>query len=252
MRAFAALLTLGALFALAWLVLRPTPQSVAPAPATGARAQATAKATSPAPASDAGPTLAEQAARLDAAPAGTRGDSDTSSGAADAPRAPLCDAMYAPGEGALVELEGARDLRAGGAKSADAWRWVNLWAAWCKPCIEEMPALVDWAAKQRAPEVRLTLVSVDDDERQLRKFLSGAGAGIAAEMIWLPEDAARARLAEAAKVKHPPTLPLHVLLDPTGRVRCVREGEVSAEDLAAASAWLASLGGGGQAGGKAP
>ena len=22
--------------------------------------------------------------------------------------------------------------------------WLNLWATWCKPCLREMPVLLDW------------------------------------------------------------------------------------------------------------
>ncbi|QQR91773.1 MAG: hypothetical protein IPJ88_08740 [Myxococcales bacterium] len=27
------------------------------------------------------------------------------------------------------------------------WRWINVWATWCKPCIEEMPRLAAWKAR---------------------------------------------------------------------------------------------------------
>src|SRR5262249_27523253 len=43
------------------------------------------------------------------------------------------------------------------------YRWVNVWATWCKPCIEELPLLTktfaDW--KKAGQAVDLTLVSVD-------------------------------------------------------------------------------------------
>jgi thiol-disulfide isomerase/thioredoxin len=31
--------------------------------------------------------------------------------------------------------------------SSNTWRWINVWATWCKPCVEEIPRLVKWRDK---------------------------------------------------------------------------------------------------------
>jgi thiol-disulfide isomerase/thioredoxin len=65
----------------------------------------------------------------------------------------------------------ARVVHAGGAPVT----LVNVWATWCNPCREEMPALLNVA--RRHPDVRLVLVSADfDDQRDTAmKFLADHG-----------------------------------------------------------------------------
>lgn len=107
---------------------------------------------------------------------------------------------------------------------ASGWTWVNVWATWCGPCIEEMPQLTKWEAQLRgegAP-VKLQLMSVDataDDVTRFRgshpdwpasvriQSLDGLSPWLAS--IGLDDDA---------------VLPLHLLVDPQGQVSCVRMG----------------------------
>src|SRR5262249_12055927 len=69
------------------------------------------------------------------------------------------------------------------------WVWITLWAAWCGPCKEEMPRLVTWQEKLRASGVLIDLafVSMDDDERQTRRFLDAQPPNGVRATYWLPE-----------------------------------------------------------------
>jgi thiol-disulfide isomerase/thioredoxin len=54
---------------------------------------------------------------------------------------------------------------------------VNLWATYCVPCRQELPALLRVAKAHRKDGLRLMLVSVDFDEQRLnaRRFLAAQG-----------------------------------------------------------------------------
>ena len=55
---------------------------------------------------------------------------------------------------------------------------VNFWATWCPPCVAEMPSL-ERLHRALAPEgLAVVTVSTDEDEAELRRFVS-AGGGIA-------------------------------------------------------------------------
>jgi thiol-disulfide isomerase/thioredoxin len=111
------------------------------------------------------------------------------------------------------------------------WTWVNFWAAWCVPCQEELPLLFRWQ-KALDQEVRFRFVSFDDDERQLRDFLAREPAEGLTASYWLPDGATRQAWLEALKLEAEPELPLQLLLDPKGMLRCRVQGAVEAADLA--------------------
>jgi cytochrome c biogenesis protein CcmG/thiol:disulfide interchange protein DsbE len=50
---------------------------------------------------------------------------------------------------------------------------VNFWATWCPPCVAEMPSL-ESLHRALAPEgLSVVTVSTDEDEAELRRFVSG-------------------------------------------------------------------------------
>src|SRR5690349_20284558 len=60
------------------------------------------------------------------------------------------------------------------ARENSKYRWVNVWATWCKPCVEEMPLLqrsfADW--KHQNQNIALTLLSVDNAPEAATKFVA--------------------------------------------------------------------------------
>lgn len=110
------------------------------------------------------------------------------------------------------------------------WTWINLWAAWCVPCKQELPRLFSWQHKL-AQNVDFAFVSLDDDERQLSRFLEDQPPSGLRTSWWLPEGKTRDRWLSGVGVDKSPELPVQILVDPRGRVRCIVRGAVEDGDF---------------------
>jgi len=109
------------------------------------------------------------------------------------------------------------------------WRWVNVWATWCKPCIEEMPRLAAWRAKLAAAgkHVELIFVSVDDNDADVDAFRKAHPdappsirvAGAAQRAAWLRTFG----LDDGA-------IPIQLFVSPSDRLRCARAGGIRDKD----------------------
>jgi thiol-disulfide isomerase/thioredoxin len=119
------------------------------------------------------------------------------------------------------------------------WVWVNLWAAWCGPCKEEIPRILAWQDKLRDAGVLIDLafVSLDDDTRQTQRFLDAQPANGVRSTYWLPEGDRPAWLG-ALGLKGTTQLPVQALISPAGQVACVIEGAVEERDYAPLAAFL--------------
>lgn len=141
--------------------------------------------------------------------------------------AELCDAAPEPAkEFSWPELDTPAS-----AQKATRYRWVNVWATWCKPCVEELPLLTrtlkDW--QQRQHPVTLTLVSVDADAPAASAFM--------AERPQLPASRALKDAGSASSwlttlgLGSGSAIPVHLILDAQDKLLCARSGGISAQDL---------------------
>lgn len=116
----------------------------------------------------------------------------------------------------------------GSGRFADArgkWLLINYWAEWCKPCIEEMPALNRFQQQHRD---RVLLLTVNYDGAQgesLRQQIAKLGV----ELPVLLDDPA-----PQLDFPHPDALPTTLVFAPDGKLRETLQGAQTAATLAAA------------------
>jgi thiol-disulfide isomerase/thioredoxin len=113
------------------------------------------------------------------------------------------------------------------------WQWINVWATWCQPCVDELPRLVRWRDKLAAAgrHVDFGFVSIDDNDADIEAFRKDH-----------PGAPASARLADPSKqgawftalgLDAGSPIPVHVFVSPSGHIRCARAGGVREQDYAA-------------------
>jgi thiol-disulfide isomerase/thioredoxin len=126
-------------------------------------------------------------------------------------------ARGAPGAGlplrlAAPDLEGRRvDVGA----EAGRVRVVELWASWCEPCREALPALDRLAAELGPRGLSVYAVSLDEDAAPLAAFLREVPVRL--PVLW-------DRSGEASGALGARRLPTTLVVDRGGRVRRTHEG----------------------------
>jgi thiol-disulfide isomerase/thioredoxin len=127
---------------------------------------------------------------------------------------------------------------ASAAPAATGWRWVNVWATWCTPCVEEIPLLLRWRDKLAAAgkPISLVFLSVDETDEVVQTFRRGHPA--LPEGPRIADPAALPAWMQTLGLDAAAPIPVHVLVAPGGEIRCVRAGGVSEPDYAVAAGLL--------------
>ena len=138
----------------------------------------------------------------------------------------FCDVSAPEGQGPMLTLPHTD----GAAMGTSGWRWLNVWATWCHPCLEEMPTLRGWPARLATDEAPITLsfLSVDATPEALATYR--AANADAPETARLDDAGGLPVLLTALGLDAGATIPIHVLVDPTGHVRCARTGSIAERD----------------------
>jgi len=149
----------------------------------------------------------------------------------------FCEARPAPGTGPKLSLP-ALDGSLEAPSLTGRWTWVNVWATWCGPCVEEMPRLIGWPdkLKQDGLDVQLLFLSTDIEPSQLTAF--------AKRNAWAPptlrmaDGSAAPAWVESLDLGLAPVLPLHLFVNPQGEVVCARAGSVQSDAYGTVKALL--------------
>lgn len=135
-------------------------------------------------------------------------------------------------------VPGAPSSSAAASGKGGKWKWVNLWATWCLPCVEEMGLLAKWKSsleKDGIP-VDVELWSVDEEEAALVDHLKKHS--MPGRVRWLRAQEDLPNVLESLGADRMSAIPVHALVDGNGNLRCLRVGSVHDEDYGAVKTML--------------
>jgi len=125
------------------------------------------------------------------------------------------------------------------APAAGHWRWLNLWATWCKPCIEELPRLARWQHKLSGAghPIDLAFISVDASDADVSQYRQQHADAPVSSRLAEPDKQTQWFTELGLDTGSP--IPIHVFVAPSGHIRCARAGSVRERDYAAIERLLA-------------
>lgn len=126
-----------------------------------------------------------------------------------------------------------RPFGAGAAKPA-GWTWVNVWATWCKPCVEEMGVLNKWRDALAGDQLKVSFELLSIDEAAAQPQLEDwAKKNLPGTITWIRGEEDFPPFLESIGADRNAAIPIHLLVDPKGMLRCVRVGAIHEQNYGA-------------------
>jgi thiol-disulfide isomerase/thioredoxin len=142
----------------------------------------------------------------------------------------FCDVHAADDKGPALAVPALAGGAAAPGVQSGHWLWLNVWATWCKPCIEEMPRIAKWREKL-GKKIDLAFVSVDEKDDDIAAFRKAHAD--APESVRLADPAKQTDWFKQLGLDAGSPIPIHVFVSPAGHIRCARAGGVREQDFAA-------------------
>ena len=102
------------------------------------------------------------------------------------------------------------------------WMLINYWAAWCKPCIDEIPELNHFAKKHRD---KVVLFGVDFDGNQGEKLQQNINKLEIGFPVLIDDPAA------ILNYQQPDVLPTTLIFNPEGKLHRILKGPQTEQTL---------------------
>jgi len=170
----------------------------------------------------------------DAGPLPSRAESGKVGSAQQASTDAFCDVHKRDDSGPLFQVPAVGEVKVLGPAHGN-WLWLNVWATWCKPCVEEMPRIARW--REKLGHVDVAFVSIDETDADVAAFQQAHPD--APRTARLADPKAQSDWFKQLGLDGNPPIPIHVFVSPTGHVRCARAGGVREQDYAAIEKLLA-------------
>lgn len=173
----------------------------------------------------------------DAKPPASRAEGAKVSATQKASTEAFCDFHKTDDSGPALALPALGEVKI--ISKPGSWTWLNVWATWCKPCVEEMPRVVAWRDKlaKAGKHLELAFVSIDEDDATVTAFQEEhPGSPLTAR---LADPKTQSDWFKQLGLDAAPPIPIHVFVSPTGHVRCARAGSIREQDYAAIELLLA-------------
>jgi hypothetical protein len=138
----------------------------------------------------------------------------------------FCDVSAPVGEGRALALPATE----GPALPGEGWRWVNVWATWCAPCIDELPLIASFRDRMQTSGTPVTTYFLSVDEAAETVTTYRAAHPNVPESARLTDPSTLATMMTSLGLDTGATIPIHVLVDPTGHIRCARSGSIGEAD----------------------
>ena len=110
------------------------------------------------------------------------------------------------------------------------WRWVNVWATWCGPCVAELPMVQQWQKKMAAEGATFDLqfLSVDNAAADVDHFRGAHADAPMSHRVKNFSDVAG--WLGGLGIDANTAIPIQIFVDNHQKVRCIRTGSVGTAD----------------------